>query len=79
MGKFEEVMEVNMEKMKDLSPEEKEKQMKEWMIKTKGICNEYCGKCPTYEGTGKKILFSVRWGKVIKLLKKKDVYVGNVL
>ena len=52
MGKFEEIIEENMEKMKDLPQEEIEKQMKEMMVHIKEVCKEYCGKCPSYEGTG---------------------------
>ncbi|GAG30584.1 unnamed protein product [marine sediment metagenome] len=77
MGKFEEVMEVNMEKMKDLSPEEKEKQMKEWMIGAKGICKEYCGKCPSYEGTGEIDFVFCAMGKSDKITEEKGCICGK--
>ena len=67
MGKFEEKMEENMENMKELSPEEKQEKMKEWMIRTKDICKEYCGKCPSYIGTGETDFIFCAMGKSEKI------------
>lgn len=77
MGKFEEIMEENMERMKDLSPEERDKQMKEWMIRTKGVCKEYCGKCPSYEGTGETDLVFCAMGKSDKITEEKGCICGK--
>ena len=77
MGKFEEMMEVNKERMKDLSPEEKNKQMQEWMIRAKDICKEYCGKCPSYEGTVETDLIFCAMGKSDKITEEKGCICGK--
>ena len=76
MGKFEEKMEENMENMKELSPEEKQEKMKEWMIRTKDICKEYCGKCPSYIGTGETDYVFCAMGKSEKITVEKGCLCG---
>lgn len=63
MAKFEEMM----EKMENMAQEEMQKQIQE----VKKVCKDYCGKCPTYKGTGETEFGFCATGKADKITEEK--------
>ncbi len=56
-----------LKEMEKLSPQERQKGMEE----AKKICKEYCGRCPTHQGTGETELVFCGIGKSKRIKSEK--------
>ena len=65
------------EKMKMLYGKMSEKQKKDNREQIIYMCREYCGKCPTYKGTGEKSFAFCMEGKSSVITEKKGCLCGK--
>lgn len=65
------------EKMKMLDSSMSEKQRRDSREQTIYICKDFCGKCPSYEGTGEESLAFCMEGKSSVITEKKACLCGG--
>ena len=65
------------EKMKILYSKMTEKQKRNSSEQVKYMCKDYCGKCPSYKGTGEESLAFCMGGKSSIITKKKNCLCGQ--
>jgi hypothetical protein len=65
------------EKMKMIYSKLSEKQKKESREQIIYMCKNYCGKCPSYEGTGERFLAFCMEGKSSLITEKKPCLCGE--
>ena len=65
------------EKIKMMNMSMTEKQKQDALINLKHICKDYCGKCPSYQGTGETELAFCTVGKSSKITENKGCLCGE--